>query len=125
MLKNINRVSRLEQNLYKEIAIIVQKFLCDPRISFVFTISEVKLSSDLSYAKIFVTSLEYKNKKKNDLLIYVLQNASGFIRYHLGKKIYLRIIPKLYFIYDYSFITGISISKILKKNYEINHYTNL
>ncbi|WP_075432003.1 30S ribosome-binding factor RbfA [Buchnera aphidicola] len=116
MLKTFNRAMRLEQCLHKEIAIIVRNFLRDPRIYSCVTILEVKLSSDLNYAKIFFTSLNLKDSQRNHLLTRILQKSSGFIRFHLGKTIYLRTIPKLFFIYDDSFLQGITISKILRDN---------
>lgn len=116
MLKKFSRSVRLEQNLHKEIAIIIKNYLCDIRINSVVTILEVKLSTDLHYAKIFFTSLKYKDKKKNDLLTNILQKSSGFIRFHLGKTTYWRIVPKLSFIYDYSFKNGINITNILRKH---------
>ncbi|AEH39826.1 ribosome-binding factor A [Buchnera aphidicola (Cinara tujafilina)] len=116
MLKKFSRSMRVEQNLYKEISVIIRNFLRDPRIHLGVTILAVQLSVDLHYAKVFFTSLQFQNKKKNEFLTHILQKSSGFIRYHLGKTIHLRIIPKLYFIYDDSFAKGMVISRILKEN---------
>ncbi|VFP88441.1 30S ribosome-binding factor [Buchnera aphidicola (Cinara piceae)] len=113
MLKDFSRSMRLERTLHKEIALIIQHDLKDPRINLLITISEVKLSLDLSYAKVFVTFLKYKNKNYIKLMLSILQKAGGFIRSHLNKHVYLRIIPKLHFIHDISFINGIFISKLI------------
>ncbi|VAX76623.1 30S ribosome-binding factor RbfA [Buchnera aphidicola] len=116
MLKGCHRAVKLERNLHKEIAIIIQQRLKDPRLNEFITISEVKLSLDLSYAKIFVTFLKEKNKKKIKLMLFVLQRSSSYIRSILNKNIYLRIVPKLFFIHDVSFLNGIFISKLIDKN---------
>ncbi|VFP79246.1 30S ribosome-binding factor RbfA [Buchnera aphidicola] len=113
MLKDFSRSMRLERSLHKEIATIIQFRLKDPRINLLITISEVKLSLDLSYAKVFITFLQYKNKKYIELILNILKGAEGFIRSCLNKNIYLRIVPRLCFIHDVSFINGIFISKLI------------
>ncbi|ABJ90699.1 30S ribosome-binding factor RbfA [Buchnera aphidicola] len=114
MLKDFSRSMRLERSLYKEIAVIIQKNLRDPRLNSFITITEVKLSYDLSYAKVFITFLNYDDKKNIKIILGILQNATGYIRSLLNKKIYLRIVPKLFFVYDTSLINGIFISELIK-----------
>ncbi|ASV32978.1 30S ribosome-binding factor RbfA [Candidatus Hamiltonella defensa] len=110
-MKEFSRAQRVSHEIQKEIALILQREIKDPRVGMV-TVSSVKMSRDLAYAKIFVTFL-------NDLTenmapdhhhadgIKALQEASGYIRVLLGKAMCLRIVPHLTFIYDDSLIEGI------------------
>ncbi|MBS6727635.1 MAG: 30S ribosome-binding factor RbfA, partial [Haemophilus parainfluenzae] len=56
MAREFKRSDRVAQELQKEIAIILQREVKDPRIGMV-TVSDVEVSSDLAYAKVFVTFL--------------------------------------------------------------------
>ncbi|UNB92373.1 MAG: 30S ribosome-binding factor RbfA [gamma proteobacterium endosymbiont of Trioza apicalis] len=109
MKKNSNRFLRITKKIHQEISIIMHYKINDLRIKYT-NISNVEISRDLIYAKIFVTFLN--NKKKN---LTILQNASGFIRNLLSKKIYLFNIPKLLFIYNKSFNNCIKIANLIKK----------
>ncbi|HXK00636.1 MAG TPA: 30S ribosome-binding factor RbfA [Buchnera sp. (in: enterobacteria)] len=113
MLQEVSRTFRVSQELKKELSLIIQYSLRDPRLNTMITVSEVLLSPDLSYAKIFITLLNNQDTFFIKETIKILKNATGFIRTLLSKKIKLRIIPKLFFIYDNSFIEGIRISNII------------
>jgi len=113
MLQEVNRASRIAQELKKELSFIIQYSLRDPRLNTMITVSEVLLSPDFSYAKIFITLLNDQDTLIAKETIKILKNATGFIRTLLSKKIKLRITPKLFFIYDNSFIEGIRISKVI------------
>ena len=56
MSREFKRSDRVAQELKKEVAIILQREVKDPRIGMV-TVSDVEVSRDLAYAKIFVTFL--------------------------------------------------------------------
>ena len=56
MAREFKRSDRVAQELQKEIAIILQREVKDPRSGMV-TVSDVEVSSDLAYAKVFVTVL--------------------------------------------------------------------
>ena len=61
MEKSFSRSFRIAQELQKKIAVIIQHSLKDPRIKTIITVSEVRLSKDLSYAQVFISFLETKN----------------------------------------------------------------
>ncbi|WP_075433931.1 30S ribosome-binding factor RbfA [Buchnera aphidicola] len=113
MLKKLYRANRLERSLHKEIAVIIRHYLKDPRLNALITVSEVKVSSDLGYAKIFITFLNHEDVDYIKLVLGILHNSSGFIRAQLNQHIYLRIVPKLLFIHDISFIKGMKISRLI------------
>lgn len=116
MQKLFSRSSRISQELQKKIALIIQHSLQDPRIKEIITVSEVKVSKDLSYARVFVSFLKIDNVENilnTKKYLSILNKSSGYIRKLLCKKIRLRIIPNLVFYHDDSLLIGNNISKIL------------
>lgn len=113
MVVEFDRSLKVAQLIKKEIAIIIKDSLRDPRISFMVSIVDVKLSIDLSYAKIFLAFIRKDNSKNIKNTIQILQNASSYIRHLLSKRIRLRKTPKLFFRYDNSFIYATRISNII------------
>ena len=106
------KTQRLSNVLLKEISNILMLEIKDEDIKFV-TITHVDLSSDLSYAKVYCTVLD--DEKKKDIL-KDLNNAKGFIRNELIKrKIEMRKIPELTFIFDESIEYGNKIEKIIEE----------
>ncbi|QJC35374.1 30S ribosome-binding factor RbfA [Enterobacteriaceae endosymbiont of Donacia proxima] len=104
---------RIAYELKKQIAKILQNNLNDIRINKFTTITDLVLSKDYSYAKIFIIlsyKEELKNKKKS---LFYLNKTTEYIRYILQKKIKLRKIPKLKFFLDPSLKEGNYISNIL------------
>ena len=83
----------------------------DHDIRFV-TITDCKVTSDLSYAKVYYTVLDDTRKKE---IAEALKNASGFIRKQLFDRVDMRNIPTLDFIYDESIEYGNKIEKIIEK----------
>ncbi|CAJ0993285.1 30S ribosome-binding factor [Pantoea sp. Nvir] len=125
MAKEFGRSLRVAQNLQKELSIILQREIRDPRLSMMVTVSGVEVSRDLAYAKVFVTFLKDQDKDivKNGLK--ALKDASGYIRSLLGKAMCLRIIPDLTFFYDNSLVEGIRMSNLVSgviKNNDVEYH---
>ena len=109
------KTERLGNVLHKEISNILLTEVKDEDLKFV-TITNVDLSSDLSYAKVYFTCLEEDKKEK---VIKEINNARKFIRSELMKrKIEMRIIPDLTFIYDESIEYGNKIESLINKIHE-------
>ncbi|WP_435946344.1 30S ribosome-binding factor RbfA [Dryocola sp. BD586] len=113
MAKEFGRPQRVSQELQKEIAIILQREIKDPRLGMMTTVSGVEVSRDLAYAKVFVTFLNDKDENAVKEGIKVLQDASGYIRSLLGKAMRLRIVPELTFFYDNSLVEGMRMSNLV------------
>lgn len=115
-----NRIQRVSREMQKKISSIFHKEIRDPRFFKKVTILDVVLSKDLSYAKVFIiffdilnNDLNQNNTKKN---VKILNNKiSNYIRFLLSKKLKLRIIPKLVFLYDYSVIEYNRLSILIDK----------
>ena len=104
MSREFKRSDRVSQELKKEVAVILQREVKDPRIGMV-TVSDVEVSRDLAYAKIFVTFL-FDNDQE-------AIKASPYIRSLVGKAMRLRIVPELRFIYDESLVEGMRMSNLV------------
>ncbi|WP_392560921.1 30S ribosome-binding factor RbfA [Orbus sturtevantii] len=112
MAKSFSRPQRVGHELQKEIAIILQREIKDPRLGMV-TVSGVELSRDLSYAKVFVTFLYDKDADVVTQGLKILDEATGYIRSLVGKAMQLRIIPELKFVYDESLVEGMRMSNLV------------
>jgi len=113
MAKEFGRQQRVSQELQKEIAIILQREIKDPRLGMMVTVSGVEVSRDLAYAKVFVTFLNDKDEEAVQNGLKALKEASGYIRTLVGKAMRLRIVPELTFFYDNSLIEGMRMSNLV------------
>ena len=96
----------------REISRIILEEVKNPKVKFV-TITGCDITNDLSYAKVYYTALDTENKDK---IIKDLSKAKGFIRSILMKrKIEMRIIPELNFVYDDSIEYGNKIESLIKE----------
>ena len=101
---------KMENIIQKEVSEIIQFELKNPQIGFV-TITDVDVTSDMSYAKIFVSFLGQDARKEAGLK--ALNQSKGFIRSELAKRLTIRKTPELIFQLDNSLEKGNKIEKIL------------
>ncbi|PHR66383.1 MAG: ribosome-binding factor A [Idiomarina sp.] len=111
MAKDFSRTDRVGQQYQREIAMILQREIKDPRVSMV-TVSDIEVSRDLAYAKVFVTFFN-DDEAYVKTALKVLNDASGFIRSLLGKRVRARITPELRFVHDPSLNEGIRMSRLV------------
>lgn len=88
---------RLEGTIRKNISDIIQFVLKDPNVGFV-TITDVHVSNDHSFAKVFVTFLGKDARAQAGLK--ALNRAKGFIRSELSQRLDIRRTPDLIFVLD-------------------------
>ncbi len=100
---------RINSNLQKEISYIIANEVKNPSIKFL-TITAVDVTSDLSFAKVYFTTLDDVVETTK-----ALKSAKGFIKKELGDRIELRHIPELEFIYDESIEYGNKIEEKIKE----------
>jgi ribosome-binding factor A len=93
------RSLRIADFLRDEIAQIAQRHMRDPRVGMV-SVNEVKVSRDLSYADIYVSSMAAQTDTARQELIAVLNGAAGFFRSELAKRHTMRTTPRPRFHYD-------------------------
>lgn len=104
-------IDRLAHLMQKEISLILQREAKDNKIGYV-TITEVKVTKDLSYATVYYTVLS-ENEERIKVTDDALKNAKGFIRTELARKISVRKMPELVFKYDEALAYGNKINKLL------------
>lgn len=108
------KIDRIASNIVKEVSYIIATEIKDNDIKFV-TITDAKVTNDLSFAKIYFTVLDDSRKKET---LEALKNASGFIRKELADRIDIRHIPELEFVYDESIAYGKKIENIIEQIHE-------
>lgn len=104
------KIQRLNNSFREKISEILHNNVKDMNVKFV-TITDVKITNDLSFAKVYFTSL-------SDDLVKVgnaLNKASGFIRGELSRKVQIRKMPELTFVYDESIDYGKKIENIIER----------
>ncbi|BCL68690.1 ribosome-binding factor A [Vibrio nigripulchritudo ATCC 27043] len=113
MSKEFSRTQRVSQQLQKELALILQREVRDSRIGMV-TISDVEVSRDLAYAKVFVTFLCVGEQTPESSLA-ALKEHEVQIRMMLGKRIRLRLTPEVRFTYDNTLVEGMRMSNLVSE----------
>lgn len=83
-----------------ELARILQFEMRDPRVGTFVSVNDVRVSKDLSYADIYVSSLQAETSEARTELVDVLNGAAGFFRSQLAKRHTMRTTPKPRFHYD-------------------------
>ena len=96
----------------RAISEIIQFELKDPKVGFV-TITDVQVTSDNSYAKVFVSFLGKQERAEAGLK--ALNRSKGFIRSALAKRLSIRKTPELIFQLDNSLEQGNKIERILSE----------
>ena len=105
MARVSKRVDKVADLLKKEIALLIQGEVRDPRVGMA-SVTGVKVSRDLAHASVYVTLLGKTSAEEIQEGIDALNKAAGFLRSLLAKTISLRTTPKLSFIYDDSLARG-------------------
>lgn len=123
------RVQRVADQIQREIAMLIQMEVNDPRVGMV-SVTGVNVSRDLSHAKVFVTVLNTldEDSSLNDATlvdpgaldrleveqnINALNKAAGYLRSLLAKRLNTRSVPKLQFHYDASIQRGQQLSSLI------------
>ena len=108
------RNERVRKTLMKEISDIIQKEVKDTRIQGIVSITDIEMSHDNSFAKVYFSVFATDEEKKN-LTIEALEENVSKIRYEVGKRIRLRLTPELKFILDDSLERGAKVSELIDK----------
>ncbi len=111
------RSEQLEKYLKKEINKLIYQKINDPRIKFI-TITKIKVSTDLRYANIFITTLNDNDKDHQKLALEGLKHATKFIRGEIGKNLKLRFVPEIIFKIDQGMEYEFKLQKILSEIHE-------
>jgi ribosome-binding factor A len=107
------RLKKVESLLKEEISTLIRRrVIKDPRLAPMTTITDVEVSRDLHYAKVYVSL--YGEGEVRERSVDALNHASGFIHEMLKKNIRLRFIPKLTFFADDSIERGVRLTNKIR-----------
>jgi ribosome-binding factor A len=112
MPREFTRAERVSDAVQREVAVLIRDEVRDPRVGMV-NITDVEISRDLAYGKIFVTFVEEREQQQIDEGIAALNGAAGYLRKLLAASIKLRIVPKLTFYFDESGRRGQHLSALI------------
>ena len=104
-------MERVNEEFKKEISNIINYNLKEPTVTGMISVTKVKVTTDLKYAKVAVSILNAKDVKET---LAGLKKSSGYIRTELAKRINLRNTPEIIFELDESLEYGAKIDSILK-----------
>ena len=105
-----NRIGRINEEIQRELANLIRT-VKDPRVHGLVSITAVDTTSDLRYAKVYVSVLD-----KGDVheVVKGLKSAGGYLRRELGQALSLRYTPELLFQRDDSIDKGAHILEMLR-----------
>ena len=110
--KNNPRLGRIDEEYRKELSQIIGYELKNPNVTGLISVTRVRVTSDLKFAKVYVSILNSKNIKNT---LAGLKKSSGYIRTELAKRVNLRNTPELIFELDDLMEYGAKIDSILKE----------
>ena len=104
-----NRIGRINEEIQRELANLIRT-VKDPRVHGLVSITAVDTTSDLRYAKVYVSVLDRSDVNE---VVRGLKSAGGYLRRELGRALSLRYTPELVFQADDSIDKGTHILKLL------------
>ena len=110
-MKKTRRTSRVGENVRDALVQVLRSDLRGFDMGW-SSISEVEVSPDLHYARVFITGLE---EEKTKATVEELRKLAGQARHHLGRRIQLRYTPELDFRYDETAMRALRIETILRE----------
>lgn len=106
-----NRTRRIAEEIRKIVSTMLINGIKDPRINSLVSVTDVEVTSDLSYAYIYVSILGGDEEST----LEGLKSACGYIRREVGKNIKIRHIPEIIFKKDDSLLKGMYMDELIKK----------
>lgn len=107
-----NREERIASIIRKNVSEIIQFKLRDPHIGFI-SITDVKVSKDISWATVYVSFFNEKDIKPS---MEALNRSKGFIRSELSHMLDTRRCPEIRFVLDDGYIKEARIEELLSKD---------
>lgn len=114
MPREYGRNKRVGDLIQRELAQIIQREslgLAHEQAASLVTVAKVDLSPDLSYAKVYITSLDESVDRKT--LLSGLNGQAGHFRHCLSKVLTMRSVPRLKFVYDEAQERGARLSNLI------------
>ena len=109
------RINKINEEIRRELSAIIRD-LKDSRIPMMTSVVAVRVTNDLSYAKVYVSVMGDEEVQTKALA--GLKSAAGFVRREVGRRLTLRHTPEVLFELDHSIEHGAHINQMLN---DINH----
>lgn len=108
------RGGRINEEVKREISSLIRDEIKDARLTAMISVTAVKVTKDLRYAKVYVSifSKDEEEKKSN---LEALKSAAGFVRREIAQRINLRHSPQILFELDDSIDYGMHIDSLIEK----------
>jgi ribosome-binding factor A len=110
MPRDYSRTLRVAEQIQRELASLIRLEVKDPRVGMV-TLTDVDVAPDYGHAKVYFTMLG--DADQIAAANVGLNNAAGFLRHELGRRITMRGIPQLHFVHDLSVERGMQLSQLI------------
>ena len=110
MAKEFSRTRRVGDEIQRNMAELIQMELGDPRIGMV-TVTGVEVTHEFEHAKVYFTVLG--DRAQAELSAKVLNKAAGYLRRALARRLKIRVVPQLHFVYDETTEKGNRLSALI------------
>ena len=108
----MQRHERLEQDVKIALSDIIMNEVKEPSVTGLISVTDVKITPDQKYAKVYVSIFGKCNKNK---VLEALKKATGFIKMELGKRVRMKNMPAITFELDDSMEYGAHMDKVIKE----------
>jgi len=108
----MQRHERLEQDVKIALSDIIMNEVKEPSVTGLISVTDVKITPDQKYAKVYVSIYGKCNKNK---VIEALKKATGFIKKELGRRVRMRNMPDITFELDNSMEYGEHMDRVIKE----------
>lgn len=106
-----HRTAKIAEEIKRELSQMIREEMKDPRVKGLISITQVEVTNDLRYAKVYVSQLG--DDQEMAATLKALEKASGYLRSELARRLQLRATPEPLFKPDRSMEYGARINKIL------------
>ena len=108
------RGGRINEEVKREVSNLIRNEIKDPRLTAMISVTAVKVTKDLRYAKVYV-SIFCKDEEEKKSNLEALKGAAGFVRREIAQRINLRHSPQIIFEIDDSIDYGMHIDSLIEK----------
>ncbi|MHA7814956.1 MAG: 30S ribosome-binding factor RbfA [Pseudohaliea sp.] len=114
MAREFSRTQRVADYLQRELALLIQQEVDDPRVGMV-SLTGVDVSRDLAHAKVWFTRLGSDSADEATEAVDALNGAAGYLRTLLSREATMRSVPRLRFCFDSSVGRGRHMEELIRE----------
>ena len=122
MPREFRRSERVSDAIQQEVSVLICDSIRDPRVGMA-SVTDVEVSRDLAYAKVYVTFVGEKSEEEIEEAIRALNGAASYLRKLLASSVKMRKTPQLNFLFDESGRRGQQLSALI--DYAVSSEKNL